>query len=775
MPASGVELPVESVSDGMPEWMGCDLAAYNIVQEVSSQIVSNCETFGKHLEGVCGRAIERLPHSSGDDSFDCSDACISFISAFGALSHELLELADDLESSVRQPLQGIILSLTEERAGRMNHWKQVKTRFAELQERYRRSRQRSIEARGRLAEGKKNWLGRKKDEGKAADEQHAAMCDLAECEEELRESEASLRKLEEENREMLRELNREKQTVLRSVLAKGMGSLRRLVSVADKAIAQESDAGNSGVAPPSPSDGFAGVMPSRTKKDMSDDGEGQEAGEKPEDATPVPKPKSVIPEPPQEALAEPSDGYHAPSDPSAKYVQGSGAPLDIGRGFDISELTESDEEEDAVSRAAAWTPLKESPVAKAKAQRRSLVFQGNAGACLMGPSTDPRPLSTTRKSAPGKLAFSPSSEHPSISTPVSLNKISVFGEESSTVEAETGPPPQAVSAPPPIAGPPVASIATPVVSPSAHEPKQQFSCPQKSPSTSVSSSPQSKRRVGLVEDSDDDDDDEDDVKARAPKPPLEQAPVRLEVLPLVAENAQKCFERYIQRVPETLLGVAEPSWSKLQERAGEQQLGGHVGKLDIFWICRPGTEPSPETADGIVCFQFVQGFAANFARILHLSVAAVGQCSTGRATWSSMLASAVFETRRFIFETLPVDSLRAVVLTGEDDSGCIYVDRDVEAAYHRCRFRWFQLTQNLRRTKSGIRRKHKVRPSTRFLVLHAPRQEHDPKGPRNSTIGRLPAALLKDSNIASDGAEAQSQAATPDVADAAATPSFSAW
>jgi len=263
-------------------------------------------------------------------------------------------------------------------------------------------------------------------------------------------------------------------------------------------------------------------------------------------------------------------------------------------------------------------------------------------------------------------------------------------------------------------------------------------------------SPQSadKTRQGLVDSSDDE--DEEKRSKPAPKPPLEAAEVEVELLPLVAENekvAQKCFERYVRRLPEGIAGATDTAWDKLQKRANEQCLGGHVGKLDFFWICRPGSDPTPDAADGLVCFQFVQGFATNFARVFHLSV--VDRTGDGLV---SLLPSAIFEVRRLIFETLPVDSIRAIVLAGEDDSGRIYVDDDVEVAYQRCRFRWFQLTQNLRRTRSGIRRKKKLKPSTRFLVLNAMRQEHDPKAP-GSSIGRRPAMLLKntDSVGAPDG------------------------
>jgi len=260
--------------------------------------------------------------------------------------------------------------------------------------------------------------------------------------------------------------------------------------------------------------------------------------------------------------------------------------------------------------------------------------------------------------------------------------------------------------------------------------------------------------------------------------------VELEVIPLVAENAQKFFEQYVRRLAEEMSMSAESSWDKLMKRSEEECLGGIVGKLEFFWICRPGCAPTPETADGLCCFQFVQGFAANFARVLHLSVTRHGGDGTGdghgREPWASILSSAIFEVRRLIFSTLPVDSIRAVVLAGEDEtSGRIYVDGDVEVAYQRCRFRWFQLTQNLRRTRTGIRRKSKMKLSTRFLVLYAPRQEHDPAAPRNATVGRLPAVLFKGDGTPA-GLEGEGSGGGLPGNDGAseaqvAAPSFSSW
>jgi len=253
-----------------------------------------------------------------------------------------------------------------------------------------------------------------------------------------------------------------------------------------------------------------------------------------------------------------------------------------------------------------------------------------------------------------------------------------------------------------------------------------------------------------------------------------------EMSPLVAENPQKCFERYLQRLHERLASATETSWVRLQAKASEHILGGHVGKLEFFWLHQKGTEATPETADGLVCFQFVQGCAANFGRILHLSVAEDGAAMPEqqqqqqqqqrqpdeRGKWNDTLPSAILEVRRFIFGTLPVDSLRAVMVAGQDGgSGPIYVDSQVEAAYKSCRFRWFQLTQNLHRTRTRMLAKKKTMNS-RFLVLHVSRGSDDPLPPR-SAIECLPALLLKDSEQSVEAGAAEKDDAT--------RAAFSAW
>jgi len=263
-------------------------------------------------------------------------------------------------------------------------------------------------------------------------------------------------------------------------------------------------------------------------------------------------------------------------------------------------------------------------------------------------------------------------------------------------------------------------------------------------------------RRAQSEDIDDTDDESvvDNVREKAPIVPLDEPEVDFGLTPMVAEDPRKCFERYIHRLSEGAMATSECSWEALQTRAAEHLQGGHLGKLEFFWILRPGAKASPEAADGLACFQFVQSYSCNFARILHLSV--VDGPAGG---WRETLPSAVLEVRRMVFGSLPVDSLRSVVLAAEDESARIYIDRNVETAFKRCGFRWFQLTQTLTRKSGSVFHKGK-RLTHRFLVMHAYRQGTDPCAPQSS-IGRLSPLLLKDdmkaSSASSGAAEHQEE------------------
>lgn len=251
-----------------------------------------------------------------------------------------------------------------------------------------------------------------------------------------------------------------------------------------------------------------------------------------------------------------------------------------------------------------------------------------------------------------------------------------------------------------------------------------------------------------------------------PQPPPEK--VKLQLSPLVAESPQRCFEKYAQRLGERLSCATICRWDRLQAAANEQLAGGHVGKLECFWIHEPGAQPCPEAASGLVCFQFVQGHSSNFVRVLHLSAVGGGPPGSGReAAEGRLLSAAVREARGLIFGALPADSLRAVVLVGEDEEGRLYVDADVEAAYQGCGFRWFQLTQCIRRSRSAFRAA-KIKPSLRFLVFSAHRGPTDPPRPSGG-LQPLSALLLRSDEDATARAEAQAAASGESIS------SFTAW
>mmetsp|Transcript_42086 Transcript_42086/g.105891 ORF Transcript_42086/g.105891 Transcript_42086/m.105891 type:complete len:865 (+) Transcript_42086:167-2761(+) len=826
-------------SDSMPEWLACDLGACKVLEDVSAQIVTTCRTFGAQLEGVCGKAVEQLPRGGGVDgsAVDCAEECLSFLTAFGLLSSALLCVAGDLESTVTRPLQKTIATLQEESTGRLKHWQQVRGRFSELQERYGRSRQKSMEAKGKLAhsgsEGSRGFFWRKSGGSNAANDQLAAMSDLARCEEELLRSESSLRELEAESRRRLGQLEQEKRVLLRSALTKGASSLRRFLPLADKAPPPD-ECGKlpapeewSSVLPPSGTpaapmtfSGFgkhsaqgelsplvanaaaaveaatAAAEAAATSTAASDPSlEVAVAGMGPEQHPPssspaVKAPTSALAVAAAEAVeaaeakgaAETSgrpnqedEQRDAQKDPAAKYAQ-SGGPSDVG--FELAELAEVDraanseesEPEDAAVRAMNWSPqVKKTAHAQPPLRKqRSLVFQssgsmhllksestsssgtggGNTGVAATLPTASRREQKIPTGMAPspmGSPGSDVSSKNSAVagSTPFTLNRLSTFHVDESV--GTTG----------------IATLtgnSTGVVASSgrsAEEAERQewrevkLGSAPKMPSSGVeasSSSHSQQQNRNKSEDSDDDDLADSSTSRKMPVVLLEEPDIDFGLSPLVAEDPRKAFEKYVGRLPEQLAGTTESSWERLQTRANEHLLGGHVGKLEFFWLHRPGVEATPEASDGLVCFQFVQSCASNFARILHLSVAT----ATEAEPWQDMLPSAVLEVRRLIFGTLPVDSLRAVVLAGEDDTGRIYVDGDVEVSYERCRFRWFQLTQSVRRTRRsatlGLQKKKKL--ESRFLVLHTHRHASDPQAPR-STIGRLPSLLLRDSPAAS--------------------------
>ncbi|CAE7430767.1 unnamed protein product [Symbiodinium natans] len=651
----------------LPEWMHCDVQSCRLLEEVSGQIASDCRIFGDHLQGVCGGAMKRLQAEAGTPLAASVDDCTDFLSTFANLSTALLAVAVDLERMVLEPLGRTIATLVEESTGRAKHLQQVRRRFAELQERYARTRQKTLDAKCKLAggEGDKRWRWRKSTEKTAVD-QHTAVCDLARCEEELLESEACLRKLEDDSRERLQQLDCEKKATLRRVLQQGRSSLRRLLRVADKV---------------PPLDDFQGVMPGADNA------------------------SACLQEVQTDALQSPR-GHALPAEPEVcENLEETGT---------LQELKPCED------RFARYLPGPDLEDADADADERDVEVSAAARAAGWSPDSS---CSRSRRGGSGRLVFE---------SEASLHVLKAPPRQGSLVREAPSQPLQG-----------------------------------KGEGTGPSSATQAEGA-----EADTDDDDLGDLGRSGLAAPS-TSDVELQLSPLIAEQPQRIIERYMKRLPENLAAAAETSWDKLQGRAAEQPLGSLVGKLEVFWIHQPGRAASAESADGLVCFQFVQGHAAHYARILHLSVAP--QDGIG---WPQALRAAIAQVRRFIFTTLPVQSLRVVVLAAEDDDKRICIDRDVEIAYKHCHFRWFQLTQRLRRAKSAFLRHRKSARSVRFLVLHSPRMDEDPPAPRDA-IGTKPALKLQSQNSQEEDAEkcemGACQGSHPGAQEELEELSFTAW
>ncbi|CAJ1383378.1 unnamed protein product [Effrenium voratum] len=607
-----------------PQWMHCDLLAYTILEEVSAQISSNCRTLGDRLQSACRLALQQLP----EDNAASAGACSEFLSTFASFSTALMAVAGDLEIIVTQPLQRTIAVLVEESTGRAKHLQQVRKRFADLQDKYAKTRQKTVDAKSKLANGGDKRWWRKPE--KAAADQHAAVCDLACCEEELVASEASLRKLEDESRERLEQLELEQKATLQRVLQQGRCSLRRLLRVADEV---------------PPMEEFQGVMPG---VDFS--------------ASCL---KEVVearsPGGPSQPDRDMDAGMDSMPDRFARYLPG--ADFDGDRDKDI--------EVNAAARAAGWSPDSTSSRSRRSMKQGALIFESDISLQVLA-----------------KPAFRPGSR----AMAHEASKLSEDERGSSVLEE----------------------------------------CRQTAPNGCSS------------------EEEADSAPSHGDTVPATN--IELQLSPLVAEQPQKSFERYMKRVPDNLAAAAETSWDKIQACAAEQPLGSIVGKLELFWIHQPGQVPEADTVDGLVCFQFVQGHATHYARIVHLSVAS-----------PQVLQSAVLHVKRLIFATLPVHSLRATVLAAEDDDRRICIDPQVERAYHQCGFRWFQLTQKLRRKKAAFLRYRKCR-SLRFMVLHLPRTDADSPAPRDLVGTKAPLLLRSESTQNS-----------PMPEDSADELSFSAW
>ncbi|CAE7411976.1 unnamed protein product [Symbiodinium pilosum] len=629
--------------------------------------------------------------------------CTDFLSTFANLSTALLAVAADLELIVTQPLQKTIATLVEESTGRAKHLQQVKRRFAELQERYVKTRQKTLDAKSKLAgaEGEKRWKWRKSTEKTAAD-QHTAVCDLARCEEELLESEACLRKLEDDSRERLQQLECEKKAVLRRVLQQGRGSLRRLLRVADKV---------------PPIDDFQGVMPG------ADHASGclQEVHK----VGVIFMKTSLVPRQVQSPDLEDEEAedreFPVDADGRSAHWTQKECGLLSNKGIELSFSI-------FVPVPVDGTRSEPSMAADYWAARQARVEEDGKQEPAQGTETGQQPLSNLCGTTFGQAT--PESRFPDVLSATTEDKtktsIAIALHETQHLQ-----------------------LWTLEVRLWADKDGDQFKLPRSRLYFLPEVQCVKRYCIGYVvlgsdervfgnrkADSDDDEDDDDDDPGALARAVPAAPELEFQLSPLVAEQPQRIIERYMKRISEHLAAAAETDWDKLQRRAAEQPLGSLVGKLEIFWIHQPGKDTSADSADGLVCFQFVQGHAAHYARILHLSVAPQDGIS-----WQQALPAAIAQVRRFILATLPVQSLRVVVLAAEDDDKRICIDRDVEIAYKHCRFRWFQLTQRLRRAKSAFLRHRKSSRSIRFLVLHSPRMDEDPPAPRNG-IGTKPALKL---------------------------------
>lgn len=702
------------------DWLGSDLLTCRVFEEFSRLISASCCSFSAQLEEACKHARQQLPGvaegSTGPFAFDCAESSLALVTAVGSLASAVRRLAEGLDLELATPLQKTVATLHEESAGRVKHWRQVSSRFADLQEQYRRTRHRCDQAKGRLAAGASSegsrWSWRKAVDSKAASEQHTALRDLARCEEELLGSEVALRELEEQSRQRLRELDMEKKATLRSSLAVALGFLQRLLFLPEEVFGQSTP------------------QPESQQPLLSSDGDKASSEDSSDGDT-----TNTTSSSPEEELAKACFDEAKTPDPSAKYLRNCsgmsprGRPSSDGQPIDLLLEDETAAEADAAVRAARW-----SPPTSSGSKSRSIIFNSqSSGMIVVAPrgsdSTSEALLTSVAAAAAtpqrflesaGAPSFAPSPQEPEPESDGHFWREVALGQT-----------------------PPMSCNAT---------------------------------QADFEGDSEDSDGANKSTPQRAKVPCLVEPDVELEVTPMIEDQPQKSFERYVRRVPDRLAAGTECAWDKLLAASLEHLTGGHVGKIELFWIHKPGMLATPDTADGLVCFQFVQGCASNFARVLHLSVS---PCQSIAEEWPKVLPSAVFAVKRLVFGTLPVDSLRAVVYAPEDDSGRIYFDQDVESAYIQCQFRWFQLNQSLRRTgyKYSFGGRSKVHSVRRSLVFASQRSTADPQAPL-STIGRLPALLLRSAvpdletpDLLAQEDEEASSGSRP----AAGVPVFTAW
>ncbi|CAK0799095.1 unnamed protein product [Prorocentrum cordatum] len=314
-----------------------------------------------------------------------------------------------------------------------------------------------------------------------------------------------------------------------------------------------------------------------------------------------------------------------PSDPSLKYLRGPGAPrdfqdVDLGGGLSDEEA-EAEPELDAVARAAVWSPQVARQAAGGCPRRpKSLVFASSGGSLVARSRSALERTPQRSATTPGRLGSPgsspqdrPSGGHVAGVSPLTLSKLAefqggLFGAASSSARASPSAPAASAhgaSAPPtseevewaavPEAGPGVAGAgAAGAVTPSS-SPRPSLEAPRRAPLGAAhaeelhsdSTSSEEVEVQGAVS------------AAVPPQPPPEK--VKLQLSPLVAESPQRCFEKYAQRLGERLSCATICRWDRLQAAANEQLAGGHVGKLECFWIHEPGAQPCPEARIAPTC------------------------------------------------------------------------------------------------------------------------------------------------------------------------------
>jgi len=98
-----------------------------------------------------------------------------------------------------------------------------------------------------------------------------------------------------------------------------------------------------------------------------------------------------------------------------------------------------------------------------------------------------------------------------------------------------------------------------------------------------------------------------------------------------------------------------------------------------FWLFRAGRTLSQNRPDGLTVFR-LKKMSTNTGQLLHLSVTDMG-----------MLEDALAAVKAWMFTFLPIRSIRVTLWHAMRD-GELQLDKEVEGFYKRCRFRWFQLT-----------------------------------------------------------------------------------